>query len=88
LLVIETKLEFEGSIGYATATAEQLYDLIEHGVKVHHGTPSNRFSFRATLGCHKYAMKERAVAEASRGDGARPVWQAVGYWLVPLSEQA
>src|SRR5262249_38679388 len=47
--------------------------------KVHHGTPSNRCSFWAPLGCHKCTLKERAVTEASRADGARPVWQAVGY---------
>src|SRR5262249_59045662 len=34
---------------------------------------SNRFSFWATLGCHKCALKGRAVAEASRADGAIPV---------------
>ena len=29
-------------------------------------------------------MKGRAVAKASRADGVRPVWLAVGYCLVPL----
>jgi hypothetical protein len=45
LLIIETKLEFEGSIGHASSTAEQVYDPIEHCVKIHHDTPSNRCSF-------------------------------------------
>jgi hypothetical protein len=42
LFVIEPKLEFKGSIGHTSSTAEQGYDPIEHGVKIHHGTPSNR----------------------------------------------
>jgi hypothetical protein len=80
LLVIESELEFEGSIGHTSSTAEQIYNLIKHGVKVHHGTPSNGVSFWAKLGCHKITWKERVTnrGEVYAGPCLKPMRGELG----------
>src|SRR5262249_50372283 len=68
IVVIETELPFQGPIGHPVAAPEQVHDLVEQGIKVHH--PSSQPMPKGTSLSEGTSYQNLVVGSTGRAQGA------------------